>query len=532
MPDLTTKLGLKKPLGNETVSRAAYNENLDLIDANAASQKRLDDLGLNVKDFGAVGDGVTDDTSAFASAINALPSGGVLVVPNGVYIVNGISINNSIAIKGAGVQNTVIKRSAANVIFTFTGAGNFVSCLDFTIDGMSLVATGIGVGDIESFLIDNVKIQNCGVPGYATGHNNSVDGLRFDHTQNAVVTRCVFDSCERDGILGMPVRNLNVSHCKFTNIGRLAVANQQDTAVTDGPLEVKYFANHAENCGSGGFHVETATTLTVCKGIIVGNVVKNCGNDDWGYGWGITIANYGEGVIQGNIIEDYAISETTVNYGNGIVAGANGGRIIIAGNSVKHCRGNGIHIMNCSIPVVVEGNVSINNLLRGIYAYNSPNILVSGNECASNQQEGICVDNSSAPLIVGNHVLDNSQAGANLYSGIRARISSNVSIIGNISNGANHLYGIEVDAASNLKALGGNEVAVYRTQLLSFWNGYLGDSVSGFKRLTGGSAPTTGTWAVGDIVYNSAPISGGSIGWVCVAAGTPGTWKTFGAISA
>ena len=46
------------------------------------------------------------------------------------------------------------------------------------------------------------------------------------------------------------------------------------------------------------------------------------------------------------------------------------------------------------------------------------------------------------------------------------------------------------------------------------------------------AAPTTGTYAAGDIVYNSAPAASGTIGWVCVTAGTPGTWKTFGAISA
>ena len=46
------------------------------------------------------------------------------------------------------------------------------------------------------------------------------------------------------------------------------------------------------------------------------------------------------------------------------------------------------------------------------------------------------------------------------------------------------------------------------------------------------AAPTTGTWARGDIVWNSAPSASGFIGWVCVTAGTPGTWKTFGAISA
>lgn len=45
------------------------------------------------------------------------------------------------------------------------------------------------------------------------------------------------------------------------------------------------------------------------------------------------------------------------------------------------------------------------------------------------------------------------------------------------------------------------------------------------------SAPIAGTWNRGDIVYNTAPTSGGYVGWVCTASGTPGTWKTFGLIS-
>lgn len=38
MPDVTPNLGLKKPLGNETVSRATYNENLDILDQNAVKR--------------------------------------------------------------------------------------------------------------------------------------------------------------------------------------------------------------------------------------------------------------------------------------------------------------------------------------------------------------------------------------------------------------------------------------------------------------------------------------------------------------
>lgn len=40
MPELTPKLGIKKPLGNEAVKRANFNENWDIID-----QKTVGDLG-------------------------------------------------------------------------------------------------------------------------------------------------------------------------------------------------------------------------------------------------------------------------------------------------------------------------------------------------------------------------------------------------------------------------------------------------------------------------------------------------------
>jgi hypothetical protein len=57
------------------------------------------------------------------------------------------------------------------------------------------------------------------------------------------------------------------------------------------------------------------------------------------------------------------------------------------------------------------------------------------------------------------------------------------------------------------------------------------------RPISSATDPTTYTgsslwrWEVGDVVYNSSPVSGGTIGWVCTTAGTPGTWKTFGAIA-
>lgn len=46
------------------------------------------------------------------------------------------------------------------------------------------------------------------------------------------------------------------------------------------------------------------------------------------------------------------------------------------------------------------------------------------------------------------------------------------------------------------------------------------------------AAPTTGQAARGDVIYNRNPSAGGNVGWICVTAGTPGTWKAFGTIEA
>jgi len=49
--------------------------------------------------------------------------------------------------------------------------------------------------------------------------------------------------------------------------------------------------------------------------------------------------------------------------------------------------------------------------------------------------------------------------------------------------------------------------------------------------LHGSAAPVSGAHQVGDKVINTAPTSGGNIGWVCTTAGSPGTWKAYGTIA-
>jgi len=102
---------------------------------------------LSVKDFGAVGDGVTDDTAAFNLA---LASGKPIWVPPGVYIVNNVTVPLGAQIVGSTVRGygitfssqSILQRAAgATRIFNGTGKATY---RDLTFNGVDRTATGIG----------------------------------------------------------------------------------------------------------------------------------------------------------------------------------------------------------------------------------------------------------------------------------------------------------------------------------------------------------------------------------------------------
>lgn len=91
---------------------------------------------VSVKDFGAVGDGVTDDAAAFVAAIAAAKN---VYVPAGTYeIGSNISVTTPVRIYGDGPGATVIERnyspvSDAQGVFAFSGGGTICSISGMTI---------------------------------------------------------------------------------------------------------------------------------------------------------------------------------------------------------------------------------------------------------------------------------------------------------------------------------------------------------------------------------------------------------------
>jgi hypothetical protein len=109
---------------------------------------------VNVKDFGAVGDGVTDDTAAFLAAVAA--SRCIIIPSKGTYLVKNITLSNSQRISGSGA---VIKAAAgAEFIFKLTNYSSGIS--DIYISEANCSKAAIIVASSRFAFINNVRILN------------------------------------------------------------------------------------------------------------------------------------------------------------------------------------------------------------------------------------------------------------------------------------------------------------------------------------------------------------------------------------
>jgi len=133
----------------------------------------------NVKAFGAVGDGTTDDTAAIFSAISAAGSGDTIYFPPGTYLTSGFSVTDkALRLVGAGVEASIIKGSeATGQVFLSNGTNIRSEIRDLTIDaggsGMhGMVLNGFGYG-----LIQNVRVVDA-CDGIALGAGSGYSTIK------------------------------------------------------------------------------------------------------------------------------------------------------------------------------------------------------------------------------------------------------------------------------------------------------------------------------------------------------------------
>lgn len=110
---------------------------------------------ISVMDFGAIGDGVIDDTTAFSTTITAAGANGMIVVPHttGGYIINGalVLLDRQIFY---GMGKPTLKFNTAGIAIT---TGEYGSIENFVIDNNG--GTGDGVRIQPETTIKNLEID-------------------------------------------------------------------------------------------------------------------------------------------------------------------------------------------------------------------------------------------------------------------------------------------------------------------------------------------------------------------------------------
>lgn len=414
-----------------------------------------DTLIFNVKDYGATGDGFTNDTTAIQNAITAATtSGGTVFFPPGTYITTGITITgkNDFTIAGSGPASIVkITANNTNNVIRISSSARF-SVLDLTLDCNRANNTlgvdedlqcGIHIVSSNTFLLRGLRLLNSHMSGIRTGLFNTDAGGCTD----GAITNCYVNlgTTADQGIGIWNSQRISVTNCVVQQggWGGIVLTRSDNCTVTG---NVCYNNNYVISGGGGhGIALEGARWSTVTGNVCYGNEVNGIHLEVDPQ----TSARYVEGcTVTGNILHTNVhgiflgktISNTITNnvvYNNtqaGIVLSEDTTRCTLEGNICKNNDEQGIWVKasRCQI----QNNEVEGNSLQGIVVQLVSHVAVAGNLCMDNTQGGIDIKGVTDVTVTNNALTNNAQGIIIQSDG--ATKSQRVTISGNTCNSNNN----------------------------------------------------------------------------------------------
>ncbi len=496
---------------------------------------------VSVKDFGAVGDGVTDDTAAIQAAITAANA---VYFPAGTYLTNVVTLDANTMLHGDGASS-IIKQSASFVgssqgsLYANSGSAgsqvNNIIIRDLRVEGTNIAAPTfsqfkhlVSLNGVQNALVENV--QFIGFQGDGLYIGSGISGGDERHNTNVIVKNCFFDGVNKENRNG-----LSVIDCD----GFLAESN--------------YFTRCSKSTMPGAIDIEPDSQIFhVVRDIkIINNKFKDIGGNVGAIsvalpGISYTTAPVGF-IIQDNYIDTCSFDGVFFNYNiaGGLTEATVNFAVKIVNNTIISSN-RPFEILNGK-DVLIEGNTFFGSAQQALLGFNTGNqnvidCLVANNlfyACGSTSGTGLSIFKATRITLTNNTFKDcgTGVAGSANAIDFDAGTSSYISITNNIfvSPASKTLVAVQTEGAHTLtpstNTFLNNTVGSLTVTFLAENNDYAEQSYT--PVVTGSSAAGTGGYTIqygrwrriGKIVFFRVKVSvnAGHTGTGMIQVGLPTT---------
>ncbi|MDD3877967.1 MAG: glycosyl hydrolase family 28-related protein [Bacteroidales bacterium] len=418
---------------------------------------------VDVLNFGAVGNGITDDHAAIVNAVNSFGGmRGVVFFPAGTYLINGsLALPDSVTLRGSGADSTVLifnsgeNNDAINISGSVSGA--FVN----VIDGFNKNSRQITLGDSGMFASGDVVelIQDGHLHMTSAWAMNCLGQiLIIDSVDGNIIYLKHALRMNYDSVLNPRIALINPR--KAVSIECLKIQRVDSTTSQTSNIKFNYAFNckvlgvESHSCNFAHIEISKSTNITIKNSFLT--AAHSYG--DGGKAYGVCIhATSGACLVENNIFKQ-------LRHAMLLQSGANGN--VFTYNYSKDPFWTGVSLpSNSAGDMVLHGNYPYLNLFEG----NIGQHIVIDDSHGKNGHHNTFFRNRAE--LYG--IFMNTNPATDSLNFVGIEVTNNGILMGlYILNGSNHFqYGNNIKGTITPSGTGQlNDTSYYYLGLPSFWN--------------------------------------------------------------